>query len=59
MKSQNNINPDVTNLVALNDNELSEYEGGILALMGLVFGALGVGLAAAYGVGYAVGKLSK
>jgi len=47
------------NLVPLSQHELIKCEGGIILIMGLVFGGLALGLTAVYGVGYAVGSLTK
>jgi hypothetical protein len=58
MKNSDNINLDDSNLITLNQIELMEYEGGIIPLLGLIFGGLGLGLSAAYAVGYAVGSLN-
>lgn len=59
MKNKDKNNFEDIDMLSLSQYELCNYEGGILPLLGLVFGALGVGLAAAYGVGYAIGSLTK
>jgi lactobin A/cerein 7B family class IIb bacteriocin len=57
MKNQENVNFENIMLVSLNQDELMEHEGGIVPLLGLMFAGLGLGLAASYYVGYAVGSL--